>query len=166
MRIKHEARQVLNAFVGLFTQPFKQDINASLKGAVTAILLAMFPGLPLLLNGVIQIEATKFAAISLVLVLFWALLTAIFTKQDRRELAIARNLTILSFWIAATLVIVYLVNIIVPNPLDGALRRGVATAMLIPLIFIHMICNLPCFPALRVAFSLSISTVLLVWMVL
>ncbi len=105
MRTKRNAiQEVLNAFLGLFTQPFEQDLEAASKAAATAITLAALPALGLLFNGGIRVSR-EFVVSSFLLALVWVLLTAVFAKQDKK-LVIARNLSVLSFWIAATLVAV------------------------------------------------------------
>ena len=152
-------QEVLNAFFGLFTQPFDQDFTAASKAATTSILLSTLPGLRLLGVGGSRV-AGEFAASSLVLFLVLTLLTAVFTKQDRK-LAIARKLSVMSFWIAATLVVIFAVDMICPDPLDEALRLGIATVSLIPLVCVHMFGNLPLWPALRMTIFLCISTVYL-----
>ncbi len=162
MRTNHQAIQkVLNAFLGLFTQPFEQDIGASSKAAATAISLATLPGLGILFNGGIRASG-ELVVSSLGIALVWMLLTAVVTKQDK-NLVIARNLSVLAFWIAATLVIIFGVNIVRPDPLDAALRRVFAVGVLLLLVPVHMFRNLPCWSALRMTLSLWISTIFLAW---
>ena len=157
--------QILNAFIGIFTQPFEQDLKSSVEAIFTAITLAalLSVGLPLLFNGG-EIRALQVSASynSLIIALVWIFLTAIITKQDKK-LAVARNLSVLSFWIAATLVIVLLVDIVCPNPLDGALRLGIAIVILIVLIPTHMFPKLPKRKALEMTICLCFSTIFLAW---
>ena len=161
-------QEILNAFLGLFTQPFEQSLEASVRFTVTAILLVFgISGLQSLFDfRFLPVIEGEFAAYSLVLVVVWMLLTSILHKSEDRSLALARNLSILSFWIAGMLVVVLLVNILFPNPLYGALRRLIASTILILLIFIHMLRNLPFLRALMMTFFLSISTVFLAHVVL
>ena len=164
MRTKQQAVQgLLTAFLGVFTQPFEQDLKAASKATATAITLATLPTLGLSLNGGIRASG-EFVASSLMLALVWILLTAIFTKQDKK-LVIARNLSVLSFWIAATLVVIIVVNILLPDPLDGAIRRGLAVVVLLLLVLAHMFrnLNLPVWYALMMALALWISTSFLAW---
>ena len=166
MRAKHEALQeVLNAFASLFTQPLEQDIGASLKAATAAISLATLPGLGLWFNGGNR-ALGEFGFPSFVLVLVWMLLS-VFTKQDKKR-GIARNLSVLSFWIVATLVVVFVVEIIRPDPLDAALRRGLAVVLLLILIPADqfLVRSLPFWLALRMTLALGISTSFLAWMAL
>ena len=161
-------KEILNAFLDLFTQPFEQDVKASLTSAVTAITLVFgITGLQFLVNTrILQGIGGEFAAYGFVLIVFWMLLTAISHKQEDRMSAIARNLSVLSLWIAGTLVVVLLVNVLRPDPLEGALRRVIASIILIPLISIHMFCNLPFRRALTMTFFLGVSTVFLAYVTL
>ena len=164
--LKHEAvQEVLNAFLGLFTQPFEQDLKASVKAATTAILLAGLPGLALLVNGGSR-AVGEIVGPSFVLALLWILLTAVFIKEERRNLTIARNLSVLSFWIAATLVFVFAAELVRPDPFDAAIRRGIVAVALFLFVPMHMIFNLPLWPALKMTLPLWISTVFLAWMAL
>ena len=163
---KHEAiQEVLDAFLRLFIQPFDQDLKASVKVATTAIVLAGLPGSALLVNGGIR-TVGEIVGSSIVLVLVWMLLTAIMTKKERLKLTIARNLSVLSFWIAATLVLVLAVELVRPDPLDGAIRRGIVAVVLLLLVPMHMRFNLPVWPAVKMSLPLWISTVFLAWMAL
>ena len=163
---RHEViQEVLDAFLGLFTQPFEQDLKASVEAAATAILLAGLAGSALLVNGGIR-AVGEFVGSSFVLVLVWMLLTATMTKKERRNLMIARNLSVLSFWVAATLVLVFAVELVRPDPLDGAIRRGIVAVVLLLLVPMHMRFNLPVWPALKICLPLWISTVFLAWMTL
>ena len=169
MSIKQQpVQEILNAFLDLFTQPFEQDVKASVTSAATAIMLAFgISSLQFLVDTrILQGIGGDFAAYSFVLIVVWMLLTVISHKQEERMLAIARNLSVLSFWIAGTLVVVLLMNVLRPDPLDGALRRVVASITLIPLISTHMFCNLPFRRALTMTFFLFTSTVFLVYVAL
>ena len=95
---------VLDAYIGLLTQPFDQDLKASKRVAAAAITLPLLPGLTLANDG--SGTAAEIGGFSLVLVLAWAASPAIFGKPERKELAIARNLRVVSFWIAVTLLFV------------------------------------------------------------
>ena len=162
MIIKDEAiLSALNAFVGLFTQPFEQDLKSSMKAASIAILLATLPGLQFLFNGGHR-AAMEFASHSFVLVIVWVLLISIFTKQDKK-LVIARNVSVLSFWIAAVLVVILAVNLLLTDPLDRAVRRLIAVSLLLLFIFAHMKLNLPCWSAVKMTLFLWISTSFLAW---
>ena len=88
------------------------------------------------------------------------------TKKERLKLTIARNLSVLSFWIAATLVLVLAVELVRPDPLDGAIRRGIVAVVLLLLVPMHMRFNLPVWSAVKMSLPLWISTVFLAWMAL
>ena len=162
---KVEAVQaVLNAFLGLFTQPFEQDLKASVTAAATSISLAGLEGLALLVNGGSR-TALDIGGPSLALVLVWMAVTAVVTGVEHRGLTIARNLSVVSFWIAATLVFVFAVELVFPNPLDRAIRLLSVSGVLLVLVPVHMIRNLPVGAALGMTLALWFSTVALAWMV-
>ena len=78
---------------------------------------------------------------SLVLVLVWAAAPAIFGKPERKKLAIARNLRVVSFWIAVTLVFVISVEFVFSNPLDRAIRLLAVLGALVAFVPVHMFRN-------------------------
>lgn len=156
-------QSLLNAFVGLFTQPFNQDLQASLKATTTAVFVAMFPAFPLFFKGESQLQV--FVISSGVLAFCWILFTAICTRQGRK-LMVARNLSIISFWIAATLVFVLIAATVFPNPLDGTLRLIFTIVLLFIFVPIHMFRNLPRGGALKMSIFLLISTIFVAWRVL
>ena len=158
-------RGVLNAFLGLFTQPFEQDLNASVKAAATSISLTTLEGLVLLANSESR-TAMDIARPTLVLFLVWMAITAVVTTAERRALLIARNLSVVSFWIAATLVFVFAAEIFFPNRLDRAIRLLSVSGVLLVLVPVHMIRNLPVGAALRMTLGLWLSTGALTWMVI
>ena len=160
-----DVQAVLNAFLGLFTQPFEQDLKASVTAAATSISLAGLEGLALLFNGGIR-TALDFGSSSLVLVLVWMAVTAVVTRVERRGLTIARNLSVVSFWIAVTLVFIFAAELVFPNPLDRAIRLLSVSVALLVLVPVHMIRNLPVGAALRMTLALWFSTGALAWRVL
>ena len=163
---KLEAVQaVLSACIGLFTQPFEQDLNASVKAATTAISLAGLEGFWLLADRESR-TAMDIASATLVLVLVWMAITAIVTNAERRALSIARNLSVVSFWIAATLVFLIAVEIIFPDRLARAIRFLSVSGVLLVLIPVHMLRNLPVGAALWMTPALWFSTGALAWMVI
>lgn len=153
-------RTILNAFLGLFTQPFEQDLKASVQAAATAISLAGLEGLALLISGGSR-AALEIGGSSLVLVLVWMAVTAVVTKVERRVLAIARNLGVVSFWIAATLVFVFAVEIFFPGPFNRMVRFLSVSVVLLILVPVHMFRNLPIGPASWMTLFLWFSTVAL-----
>ena len=158
-------RAVLNAFLGLFTQPFDQDLKASVTAAATSISLAGLEGLVLLVDGETR-TALDISGPSLVLVLVWMAVTAGVTKVKLRGLTIARNLSVVSFWIAATLVFVFAAELVFPDPLDRAIRLLSVSVVLLVLVPVHMIRNLPVGTALRMTLALWVSMGALAWRVL
>ena len=100
---------------------------------------------------------------SLVLVLVWMAVTAVVAKADRRELAIARNLSVVSFWIAATLVFFLAVETIIPGPFTEARRFAAVLIALFVFVPVHMFRSLPVGAALGMALALWVSTGFLAW---
>ena len=163
--VKEAVQKVLDAFLGLLTQPFEQSLKASVTAAATAISLAGLESLMLLLRGGSRM-ALDFSGSSLVLVLIWMVVTAVVSRVERRSLAIARNLSVVSFWIAVTLVFIIAAEIVFPNPLDHAIRFLCVLIALLVLVPVHMFRNLSIFAALRMTLALLASTVGLAWKVL
>lgn len=152
-------QEVLSAFAGLFTQPFEQELNAALKSAATSIVLASLPGLRILANhggG----PALEIGGDSLVLILCWMALTAVFSKAESKGLTIARNLSVVSFWIAVTLVLALAAELVFTDPLDRAMRLISICALLLVLVPLHVFRNsrLPRLTALLMTLLLLLST--------
>ena len=153
-------QSVLNAFVGLFTQPFDQDLQSSVKGAVMSIALtAMLTGqeASVLMGGEVE-SALEIGGFSMVLILVWMAISAIIRSGEERKLIIARNISVVSFWIAVTLVVVLAVKFIFPEPFDLAIRLISSCAILAVLVPIHMFRNLRFRLALVMTSGLLIST--------
>ena len=157
-------RTILNAFLSVLTQPFAQDLKAAVTNASTSILLA--GSLAFLLNGGTR-TALEFSKSSFVLVLVWMAVTAVFarfTGAVRLGLTMARNLSVVSFWIAVTLVVIVAVErFLVPNPLDRTIRVLIVSVMLLGFILVHTLRNLPVRSALGMTLLLWISTSALAW---
>lgn len=159
---------VLNAFLGLFTQPFDQDLKASVSAAASSICLAaLLPaqGLSFLTPHGTQ-TALELSGVSLVLVLVWMAATAILSPAASRKVSIARNLSVVSFWIAVTLVLVLGVELVFPSPLDRAIRLYSAWAMLVILVPTHMFRNLRVGSACSMTFVLLLSNCALAYVVI
>ena len=156
---------ILNAFAGLFTQPFEQDLKTSVRAAATSIALAGFPGLAFQVNRGGR-TALEIGGFSLMLVLVWMAMTAVLAKTERRKLMIARNLSVVSFWIAVTLVFIFAVELVFTHPLDRAIRLlGVLILLPVP-VLVHMLRNLPCVAALLMTVLLWLSMGALAWSVI
>ena len=154
---------VLDAYIGLLTQPFDQDLKASKRVAAAAITLPLLPGLTLANDG--SRTAAEIGGFSLVLVLAWAASPAIFGKPERKELTIARNLSVVSFWIAVTLLFVILVEVIFSNPLDRAIRLLAVLGALLVFVPVHVFRNFHVGLALLIP-ALWLSMGLLAWRVI
>lgn len=127
---------VLNAFVALVTQPFEQEIGASVRAAALAISLGGLEGMVFLARNGIP-SALEFGVSALVLVLVWIIVTAILANRNRVS-AIARNLSILSFWIAATMVFVIAMELIFHDTDTEGIRFYSCIAVLLVLVPIHL----------------------------
>ena len=159
---------VLNAFVGLFTQPFEQDLKASIRAAATSIFLAgLLPlqGLALVAQRG-SLTALEVGRTSFVLVLVWMAATAVFSRAGSRQLAIARNLSVLSFWIAVTLVLVLTVELVFTKELVRASKLASVLGMLLLCVPVHMFRNLHIRSALPMTLALWLSTGALAWRII
>ena len=116
--MKQESIQkILEAFVSLFTQPIEQqDLPTSIKSCTASIVLSLVFGIGLTLHR--EHSVAEIAGITLVIVLAWMCITAIIYRHENKKLMLARNLSLVSFWIAATFVFVLFNGIIFSSPLD------------------------------------------------
>ena len=151
---------VLQAFVDLLTQPMEQDLRASVRGAAASIALV---GVARGLLAVSSEDTIQVVYPCLVLVLVWMVVTAVVAKADRRGLAIARNLSVLSFWIAVTLVFVLVAWVIVPDSFARSMRFGVASILLLFFVPLHMFRSLRVGAALGMTLFLWASMGFLAW---
>ena len=131
---------VLSAFAGLFTQPFEQDLNTALKSAAVSISVTSLQGLAFLVNHGGP-TALEIGGVSLILVIAWMTMTAILTKAERKQLTIARNISVVSFWIAVTLVFVFSIELVFSDPLDRANRLLSVLCLLLVFVPVHMFLN-------------------------
>ena len=153
-------QSVLKAFVDLFTQPFDQDLRSSVKGAATSICLTVIlteQETSLLMGGEVR-SALEIGGFSMVLILIWMVISTIFWPAENRQLVIARNLSVVSFWIAVTLVVVMAVKFVFTEPFDSAIRLISCCIVLLVLVPIHMFRNLRFYSAFAMSFGLLIST--------
>ena len=159
---------ILDAFLSLFTQPFDQDLKASRTAAVTAISLPWLPGFALANSG--SHTASEIGGFSLLLVLVWVAMTAIVTKPERQELVIARNVSVVSFWIAATLLFIIAVESVFTDPLDRAIRLlsvYVVLLVCVPLhVFRNLLRNLRIGLTFLMTLALWLSTCALAWRII
>ena len=124
-------QKTLDAFASLFTQKIdQQDLPTSLKAATTAIGLCTLPGYGIR-YGVRS--GGDIVTTSLVVVLVWMMGTSIVSRG-----AMARNISLVSFWIAATLVIVFLADILFPAPLERGIRFLITACLVFVLIPTHL----------------------------
>lgn len=156
---------VLNAFLGLFTRPFDQDLKASATAAATAISLAILvEGLSLSFSGEHGwSRALEMGQDNLVLVLGWITLTAAATRREHRKLAIARNLGVVSFWIAATFVFVLVAESLFPDELERTRPALTVTVLLAVFVPVHVFRSLPFNAAVGMTIALWFSSGFLVW---
>lgn len=146
--------RLLQAFLGLLIRPFRQSQADSLRGAGTAITLA---GTITAIGGRTVPDA---APSSLALVLVWMAVTAAVTKTDR-GLKIARNLGVVSFWIATTAALILASEQVYADDFDRGPRFYFVVVWLLVLVPVHMIRNLPFWTAIVMTVALWASTVFL-----
>ena len=140
-------RDLLAAFAALFTQPLdQQDLRTSLKAAEVSIGLVALGGfISLIRNGVRS--ASEIVGVSLLAVLLWMLGTSVVVRGERRKLVMAQNLSLLSFWIAATLVLVSLAVMLASHPLAQGNRFLITAALIVVLVPVHLFRSVPSRPA-------------------
>ena len=128
-------QETLEAILSLLTQPIEQqDLPTSLKAVTTAIALINLPVFALLL----PVHGVRSAGDIIVVVLGWMLLTAIVSRPECRSFVMTRNLALLSFWLIAMVIIVFLATIIFPDPLGSGIRFLSTTSTMALLIPFHM----------------------------
>lgn len=149
---------LLRAFARVFTQPLEQDLKDSLATAAVSVMLAtMTAGTMLLANGQCRTPG-KIGGSSLVLILLWMALTAILTNVERRKLTMARHLSIVSFWIAVTLVLVLAAELVRPDQLAQATRGLIVAVLLVVLVPVHVFRSLPFGSAVWMTLALWLTT--------
>jgi len=125
--------------LGLLTRPFDQKPADALVGAGTAVGLAgTFVAIG---NGGVNAltgTATDAATPSLALVAIWMVVAAVSAKGDQRGTAIARGISVISFWIAATAVLILLAGQFYPDDFDHGPRRYFVFLSLLVLVPLHM----------------------------
>lgn len=131
-------QEVLNAFLAVFTQPLEQGVEASVKAAAMSIALAAMEGMVLLATDG-GASVLEFSRSALVLVLVWMAVTSAASNVQNRTLLLARNLSVLSFWIAATMALIFAVDLLFPNDLDRDVRIWLCFGALVVLVPIHLI---------------------------
>lgn len=158
-------QRILNAFLGLLTQPLGQNLGDSVRAATMAIVLAA--GLQAWISSSSSggYGAQDTAVSSLVLVLVWMATTAVVSGIDRRRLTMARNLSLLSFWIAVALVFILAAKTSFRESSDLLKPVGTVSVALLVLVPVHLLRSLPFGLALRMTVALWFSMAFLVWRV-
>ena len=156
-------QSLLQSLLGLLTRPFDQKPVEALKGAGTAIALAgAFVAIGEGGLEAVADTATDAATPSLALVAIWMVVAAVFAKNDQRGPAIARGIGVISFWIAATAVLILLAGQFYTDDFDYGPRRYVVflgLLILVPWYMRHS--GLPLWKAVGVTIALWASTVFL-----
>ena len=101
-----------------------------------------------------------------VLVIFWMAVTAVIAKPEQRLLTLARNLSVVSFWIAVTLAFVMAADLILNDPFDLPPRLLSVGLLLIFAIPLHTFRILPPRQALPMTVALWVSMGILAWRVM
>ena len=132
------AEEVLSAFLTIFIQPLEQPIGASARAAAMSITLAGLEGIvTLVTNGVTS--ALEFSSSALALILVWMAVTSVLSSATNRTLRLARNLSVLAFWIAATMALVLAAEFLFPSDLDRDVRIWSCIAALMVLVPCHLV---------------------------
>lgn len=128
--------EVLDAFLTVFTQPLEQEVGAAVRAAAVSIVLVGLGGTLIFAadGGALALDLSSSA---LVLVLFWIVVTSIVSVKHRARM-LARNLSVLSFWIAATVALVLSVNLLFPRDLDRDIRFWSCVGALMVLVPFHL----------------------------
>ena len=124
---------LLQSFFGLLTQPFEQSPTDAVKGAAVGI------GLSVVLAAIGENDIRSTATNSLVLVIIWMLGSAVLATADLRTLHIARNVGVISFWIAGTSALVLLAEQVYSDPISRVSRMEVVLFGLAVLVPVHML---------------------------
>ena len=161
IRAARLAQELLQAFVGVLSQPFRQDLDASTAAAGTAVFLSIAVAGGAFLTGGLA-DGLNFAVVVFVAVLLWIVATAIFVSVDKIKLALARNLSVVSFWITVTLIFLLAAEA-VTVALNQAGRKIGVTCLLVLLIPFHMLRNLSLGVGLTMTVALWATTLALVW---
>lgn len=152
---------VLQAFVSLVTHPLEQSLQESVKAATASVVLVGLTDTVVRNSGAVTIHGI--GGPSLLIVLVWLALTAVIAKPDRRSLAIARNLSLVSFWMAITLVLVLAAKLVVSAVFDRSLRFVVVLLALLVLVPLHLFRTLRAGIALGTSIALVASMGILAW---
>ena len=140
--------KLLEAYVGLFIKPFEQNLERALTAAATSVALAII--LPVFILGALanrpvqEIGVQKIGANSLVIILIWVVATVVITKPEKTllTLTLARNLSLVSSWIAVTVVAIIAVKLWFHEPMDLPKRLVIAYLALSMLFIVHTWFNL------------------------
>ena len=158
-------RAILNAFAGLLTKPLEQDLNDSLTAAATSVALAVI--LPI--SGLVFLAERpplEIGGCSIVLILVWMVVTTVATKADQTSLTLARNLSLVSFWITVSLVFVMAVEVLITSRWCQTIRFLIVLFLLILAIPLHTLRNLPRRQALAMTGCLWLSMGVLTWCII
>lgn len=123
---------VLEPLYGLVIRPQEQSKEDAIKGAVTAI------GLSQVFAAIGDANGLLAARHSLTLLSAWMVVSAIVARPDRRGLEVARSIGAISFWIAATWVLMLLAELVYQNEMDRGPRLVFVWIGLLALVPIHM----------------------------
>ena len=140
----------LKSFLGLLTQPFEQSSTEAVEGATIGIALSVA------FAAIGQADMLSTATNGFALVIVWMLGSAVLAPADLRTLRIARNVGVISFWIAGTSALVLLAEQVYPT--DRLLRWHLVSLVLFLLVPVHMLRCLRFGAALTMTLPLWVST--------
>ena len=132
------AQKMLVALASVLTHPIDQeDLPTSLRAAASALVLAAPSGLGLLIRDEGASGVDVFGT-SLIVIMFWMAATSLIARPERRTAKLARNLGLVSFWIAVTLVLAMGAGVLYPDPLDKGIRFLSVFVLLVVLVPVHL----------------------------
>ena len=137
--IRTRTKKLIQTYLHLLTLPFDEqdlDINYSITAAVTAICLAGSEG------GILwtlkNIPIYTITWISLLIILTWMVLTAIFVAQKKKLVYISLHLNLASFWLVVTILFLAISFAVFPEDQDITPRRALIISGLLICVPIHL----------------------------
>ena len=160
------AQKMLVALASVLTHPIDQeDLPTSLRAAASALVLAAPTGLGLLIRDEAASGADVFGT-SLIVIMVWMVVTSLLARPERRTPELARNLGLVSFWIAVTLVLVMGAGVLNPDPLDKGIRFLIVFILLGVLIPVHLSRGVGLRTAVKLILPLWLTMSILAWRVI
>ena len=160
------AQKMLVALASLLTHPIDQeDLQTSLRAAASALVLATPTGLGLLIRDEAASGVDLFGT-SLIVIMVWMVITSLLVRPERKKLELARNLGLVSIWIAVTLVLVMGAGVLYPDPLGAGFRFLIVCVLLGVLVPIHLLRGTSFRTAVKLILPLWLTMGIFAWRVI